>query len=197
MICGLVVGKIYKYEFRLYLQNLSGICKMGITFAYELGLKSFLYEKASTRKVTSDFNPKRTAPDDLGSRGRVGLSPESVLFSTYSVFDFGGGARAIMCTLVILSDWIWFLSSPHIHRVLGEIVGHLLGNFPYFKAKKKSARCAFRPRYKKLPKLDTSVCTFFLPNQTPEWLSSIWPYEICETDTESEPNSNTPVHLRE
>ena len=25
---------------------------MGITFAYELGLKSFLYEKSSTRKVT-------------------------------------------------------------------------------------------------------------------------------------------------
>ena len=48
---GLVVGKIYKYEFPLYLQNLSGICKMGITFAYELGLKSFLYEKSSTRKV--------------------------------------------------------------------------------------------------------------------------------------------------
>ena len=56
MICGLVVGKIYKYEFRLYLQNLSGIRKMGITFAYELGLKSFLYEKSSTRKVTSEFN---------------------------------------------------------------------------------------------------------------------------------------------
>ena len=55
MICGLVVGKIYKYEFRLYLQNLSGICKMGKTFAYELGLKSFLYEKSSTRKVTSEF----------------------------------------------------------------------------------------------------------------------------------------------
>ena len=56
MICGLVVGKICKCEFRLYLQNLTGICKMGITFAYELGLKSFLYEKSSTRKVTSDFN---------------------------------------------------------------------------------------------------------------------------------------------
>ena len=56
MICGLVVGKIYKYEFRLYLQNLSGIYKMGITFAYELGLKSFLYEKSSTRIVTPEFN---------------------------------------------------------------------------------------------------------------------------------------------
>ena len=51
MICGLVVVKIYKYEFRLYLRNLSRICKMGITFAYELGWKSFLYEKSSTRKV--------------------------------------------------------------------------------------------------------------------------------------------------
>ena len=29
---------------------------MGITFAYELGLKSFLYEKSSTRKVTSEFS---------------------------------------------------------------------------------------------------------------------------------------------
>ena len=56
MICGLVVGKIYKYEFRLYLQNLSGICKMSITFAYELGLKSFIYEKSSRRKYTSEFN---------------------------------------------------------------------------------------------------------------------------------------------
>ena len=29
---------------------------MGITFAYKLGLKTFLYEKSSTRKVTSEFN---------------------------------------------------------------------------------------------------------------------------------------------
>ena len=29
---------------------------MGITFAYELRLKSFLYEKSSTRKVTYDLN---------------------------------------------------------------------------------------------------------------------------------------------
>ena len=56
MICGLVVGKINKYEFRLYLQNLFGICKMGITFAYEHGLKSILYEKSSTRKVTPKLN---------------------------------------------------------------------------------------------------------------------------------------------
>ena len=30
--------------------------KMGITFAYWLGWKSFFYEKSSTRKVTSKFN---------------------------------------------------------------------------------------------------------------------------------------------
>ena len=29
---------------------------MGIPFAYELGLKSFLYEKSFTRKVTYDLN---------------------------------------------------------------------------------------------------------------------------------------------
>ena len=55
MICGLVVGKIYKYEFRLGKISLE-ICKMGITFAYELGLKSFLYEKSFTRKVTPELN---------------------------------------------------------------------------------------------------------------------------------------------
>ena len=48
--------EIYKYEFRLYFQYLSRISKMGITFTYELGLKSFLYEKSSTRKIISEFN---------------------------------------------------------------------------------------------------------------------------------------------
>ena len=36
---------------------------MGITFAYELGLKSFLYEKSSTRKVTSEFNQGNPVED--------------------------------------------------------------------------------------------------------------------------------------
>ena len=57
MICGLVVGKIYKYEFRLYLQNLSGIRKMGITFAYELGLKSFYMKNHLLEKL----HPMETA----------------------------------------------------------------------------------------------------------------------------------------
>jgi hypothetical protein len=30
--------------------------KTAITSAYEVGLKSFLYKKVSTRKVTSEFN---------------------------------------------------------------------------------------------------------------------------------------------
>jgi hypothetical protein len=30
--------------------------KTAITFAYDVGLKSFLYEKVSERKVTSEFN---------------------------------------------------------------------------------------------------------------------------------------------
>ena len=71
MICGLVVGKINKYEFRLYLQNLSEICKMGITFAYELGLKSFLYEKSSTQKVTSKFNRKPNRNPQKPNRKKV------------------------------------------------------------------------------------------------------------------------------
>ena len=32
---------------------------MAITFAYELGLKSFLYEKSSTRKVKHFQNPHK------------------------------------------------------------------------------------------------------------------------------------------
>ena len=56
VICGLVFRKIDKYEFQLFLQKFQEFSKMGITFAYELRLKSFLYEKSSTRKVTSEFN---------------------------------------------------------------------------------------------------------------------------------------------
>ena len=56
MICGLVVGKICKCEFQLYLQNLSGICKNGHNFCIRTRMKKFLYVKSSTRKVTSEFN---------------------------------------------------------------------------------------------------------------------------------------------
>ena len=45
-----------KYEFRLYLQNLSGISKNGHNFCIRTRMKKFLYEKSSTQKVTSEFN---------------------------------------------------------------------------------------------------------------------------------------------
>ena len=56
MICGLVVGKFTNINFDFICKISLEICKMGITFAYELGLKSFIYEKSSTRKVTFDLN---------------------------------------------------------------------------------------------------------------------------------------------
>jgi hypothetical protein len=42
-----------------YKKNLC-LVKTVITFAYEVGLKSFLYEKVSERKVTSKFNHLRS-----------------------------------------------------------------------------------------------------------------------------------------
>ena len=56
MICGLVVGKFTNMNFDFICKISLEFSKMGITFACELGLKSFLYEKSSTRKVTSEFN---------------------------------------------------------------------------------------------------------------------------------------------
>ena len=58
MKCGLVVGKIYKYEFRLYLQNLSEICKMGITFAYE-PVKHFQNPQKPNRKKDTGLSRSR------------------------------------------------------------------------------------------------------------------------------------------
>ena len=51
-----MLGKFTNMNFEFICKISLEICKMGITFAYELGLKSFLYEKSSTRKVTSKFN---------------------------------------------------------------------------------------------------------------------------------------------
>jgi hypothetical protein len=46
--------------------------KMAITFAYEVGLKSFLYEKVSTRKVTTEFNRSfRQILDSQNSKGKI------------------------------------------------------------------------------------------------------------------------------
>jgi hypothetical protein len=48
--------------------------KTAITFAYEVGLKSFLYEKVSTRKVTSKFNNLwsfRQILESQNSKGKI------------------------------------------------------------------------------------------------------------------------------
>ena len=50
------MGKFTNMNFDFICKISLEICKMAITFAYELGWKSFLYEKSSTRKVTSKFN---------------------------------------------------------------------------------------------------------------------------------------------
>jgi hypothetical protein len=57
MLCDLVSKKNNKHEFWWFLQKKT-LCldKTAITFAYEVRLTSFLYEKVSTQKVTSEFN---------------------------------------------------------------------------------------------------------------------------------------------
>ena len=47
---------------------------MDITFAYELGLKSFLYEKSSTRKVTSEPVEDLKNPQKPNRKKVMGLS---------------------------------------------------------------------------------------------------------------------------
>ena len=51
-----MLGKFTTMNFDFICKISLEFSKMGITFAYELGLKSFLYEKSSTRKVTSELN---------------------------------------------------------------------------------------------------------------------------------------------
>jgi hypothetical protein len=51
MLCDLVSKKNNKHEFWYFLQKNLYLSKTAITFAYEVGLKSFLYEKVSTQKV--------------------------------------------------------------------------------------------------------------------------------------------------
>ena len=58
VLCVLVVMKINKDEFWIFLQKKKPPCfgKMAVTFAYDLRWKSFLYEKDTPQKVTSEFN---------------------------------------------------------------------------------------------------------------------------------------------
>jgi hypothetical protein len=56
MLCDLVSKKNNKHEFWFFYKKFLCVGKTDITFAYEVGLKSFLYEKVSKQKVTSEFN---------------------------------------------------------------------------------------------------------------------------------------------
>ena len=51
-----MLGKFTNMNFDFIYKIPVEFSKMGITFAYELVLKSFIYEKSSTRKVTYEFN---------------------------------------------------------------------------------------------------------------------------------------------
>jgi hypothetical protein len=73
MLHDLVSRKNNKHEFWCFLQKKT-LClgKMAIPFAYEVGLKSFLYEKVSERKVTSEFNDQGSFWQILESQNSKG-----------------------------------------------------------------------------------------------------------------------------
>jgi hypothetical protein len=61
--------------------------KTTITFAYEVGLKSFLYEKVSTQKVTSEFNHLwlfRQILESQNSKGKI----DFFALSYFQIFIF-------------------------------------------------------------------------------------------------------------
>jgi hypothetical protein len=59
-------------NFDIFYKKTLCLGKTAITFAYEVGLKSFLYEKVSTRKVTSEFNYLRLFRQILESQNSKG-----------------------------------------------------------------------------------------------------------------------------
>ena len=77
------LGKITNINFDIICKKTGCLGKMAITFAYDLGSKSFLYEKASTRKVTSEFNglwPFAIFLESSNSKGKIEFS---------AILDFG------------------------------------------------------------------------------------------------------------
>jgi hypothetical protein len=69
-------------NFDVFFKKTLCLGKTGITFAYELGLKSFLYEKVSERKVTSEFYHLRSFQQILESQN----SKEKMQFFDILVF---------------------------------------------------------------------------------------------------------------
>jgi hypothetical protein len=74
-------------NFDIFYKKTLCLGKTVITFAYEAGLKSFLYEKVSTRKVTSEFNHLRSFRQILDSQNSKGKIDFFALLHFY-IFKF-------------------------------------------------------------------------------------------------------------
>jgi hypothetical protein len=55
MLCNLLFGEIKKFEFSLFCKNSLKNGKTAITFAYDVGKKTYNISKKSWEKVTSGF----------------------------------------------------------------------------------------------------------------------------------------------
>jgi hypothetical protein len=61
-------------NFDIFYKKTLCLDKTAITFAYEVGLKSFLYKKVSEQKVTSEFNHLwsfRQILESQNSKGKI------------------------------------------------------------------------------------------------------------------------------
>jgi hypothetical protein len=77
-------------NFDIFYKKTLCLGKTAITFAYEVGLQSFLYEKVSTRKVTSEFNHLWSFRKNLESQNSKGKIDFFALlyFQIFFIFIF-------------------------------------------------------------------------------------------------------------
>jgi hypothetical protein len=87
MLCDLVSRKNNKHEFYFFYKKTLCVDKTAITFAYEVGLKCFLYKKVSTRKVTSDFKREnRQILESQNFKGKIDFF--TLLYFQIFIFNF-------------------------------------------------------------------------------------------------------------
>jgi hypothetical protein len=82
-----------------FLKKTLCLAKMAITFAYEVGLKSFLYEKVSTRKVTSEFKNLwsfRQFLESQNSKGKMDFF-DVLVFCAKKIMKFESLTRSASC----------------------------------------------------------------------------------------------------
>ena len=102
--------------------------KMGITFAYELGLKSFLYEKSSTWKVTFEFNQGNPVGDFQNPQKPKWIKDTGLLRSRggkmEKKFELSNGAPFARCATSNkknhLQKKIWFFFQNMIRNMTGK-----------------------------------------------------------------------------